>query len=741
MSSKPHDPAAVAGAPGGRQLDMREILRAVWAYKWLVLVLCLVVGAGATVFTVRQPKMYQATCSLEYDPNPPRPLGDAVDDVASQGSEFWGNREFYETQNRIIASRSIAERVVRQLELHHDPEFAGVPEERRAGWQGRTVEAAARDLQSRLVVDTVRGTRLVLIRVTDGNPERAAALANAVADVYVEKTMEDRLNSTVTALEWLHEQLDSLRGQLHEAEIALHDFKREHNVLSVSLEDRQNLVATEMQAFNEMLTKARSRRIELGARLRQLRRAEGENPEDFFAPNLENSAIDTLRAAVNEKLALRESLGVRYGENHESMQQNAREIAELRRQLQQEIDGQVRGAEREVAAAREVENGLRSALETANQAGLELNLQEIRYRRLDRNQENKAKLYQVVLERTTETDLTRMLQISHVRIVDRALQPRSHISPNVPLNIAGGVLLGLLLGLGLALALAFTDARIKSVEAVEELGLTIVGILPRIASPGAGRSKGRKARQPQSNTNFDTVVHTHPRSSMAEACRSLRTNLTFLAAEKPLRTLLVTSPSPAEGKTTVAINLAIALAQGGKRVLLVDSDLRRPRLHKTFRIRTGTGLTSMLVGGENASKAVASTDIPGLSVLPCGPIPPNPAELLLGSRFGELLEELQNSYDTVIFDSPPLGPVTDATVIGPQVDGVLVVLRAGQTHRKAVMVALRQLRDVSARIVGGVLNGIDTSDGRYGYAGYYYYQQYYGTDDNEPEEPRLVSSA
>ena len=224
MDKKGHDPAdAVVHGDGSEgRLDPRDVLVALWRRRWWVLLCTVVVGLSVAAWTLRQERVYEAACTIEYDPNPARPLGEEIQDVTNPGAEYWMNREFYETQNRIIASRAIAERVVRQLSLHRDPTFIGVPTDERDGWDGTDVDEATTLLLSRLTVETVSDTRLVQIKVEDWDPERAASLANAIADSYVEKTIEDRMGSTVRALEWLHEQLDTLRQQLDESEIALH---------------------------------------------------------------------------------------------------------------------------------------------------------------------------------------------------------------------------------------------------------------------------------------------------------------------------------------------------------------------------------------------------------------------------------------------------------------------------------------------------------------------------------------
>lgn len=779
MSIQIQRPAGGA-APRASAVDFRQYLQLLWSYRWLILGTTVLVGTAVALWTMRQPKVYSASSTIEYDPSPTSPLGREVEDVASPVGSYWSTREFFATQNRIIGSRAVAERVVRDLELHRDPSFfylesfdgsesggavgraitflkglvGNAPAETPTPSE-RTVEAAARVLQARLQISPLEETRIVRISVTDRDPERAATLANAVAEAYIAKTLEDRMGSTVSALEWLGTQLDTLRSQLDNSELALHRFKEEHNVLSVSMEDRQNLVASDIEHFNEALTKARTRRIELQARAVRIRTiADGDEPEEAAAAFPDNDSLSRLRDQLREKLAAQEGLRPRYGPQHQRMQQLDSEVNDLRRQLREEINGLLRAADADLREVSRVESGFRQALDEAHSAGLELNLREIEYSRLNRARENNAKLYDLVLQRTTETDLTRMLRTTHARMLDRALRPGAPVSPRFLTNVAGGVGGGAILGLALAFLLSRLDRRLKSVAEVEAMGLTILGILPRIdegdeAQPQYARRRKREngRRRPPSATGVevtrDLFVHSHPMSAAAECCRTIRTNLTFISAADPIRALVVTSASPREGKTTVTTNVAISLAQSGKRVLMVDTDLRRPRIHRAFKISGARGVTSVIVGEERLEDVTVETSIPNLDVLPCGPIPPNPSELLHSQRFAKLVERALELYDRVIFDSPPLGAVTDAAVLAPQVDGALLVIKAHATTRDAIESALRQLADVGANVVGGVLNDMDPR--RKGYQGgdyYYYYRRdgYYasedgGDDDSGPDAP------
>jgi capsular exopolysaccharide synthesis family protein len=446
-----------------------------------------------------------------------------------------------------------------------------------------------------------------------------------------------------------------------------------------------------------------------------------------------------MRASYFERERERATVALRYGNGHPEIQSLDTEINRLRGQIAAEVEALAKGARAELKVARELEAGMRTAQAQANAAGLELSVQEITHRRLQRERDNASRLYGTILERSAETDLARALDVQFVRVLDRALKPTFSVEPRLRNNLVAGSVLGFVLGIGLAFLMSMLDRTLRSAEDVEALGITVLGILPRIAGGAPpsggryGRNKKRRGRDAEPVDNADLIVHTHPKSAVAECCRTVRTNITFMSADRPQRALVVTSPSPREGKTTVTLSLAISLSQSGKRVLVVDTDLRRPRIHKALGAPQGRGVTTILVGEHSVAEAVQQTEVPGLDVLTSGPIPPNPSELLHTSQFGELIGELTSRYDCVLFDSPPLQAVTDAAVIAPQVDGTIVVVHGQRTTRDALSASLRQLRDVGAALTGCVVNSVDLAAHRYGYqyGNYYYYHQggYYGTDE------------
>lgn len=707
-----------------------------WRYKLVIPAVAALVVAGAVFWTMRQPKIYEAVATLEYDPRPAQPLGNKLDDQAVTGA-LWDTQEFYETQNFILRSRSVAERVVRKLMLHRDRDFLSQIE----GFKGKDsvpVETATTLLMKAIQIEQVRDTRVVRIRAQDQSPDRAQLIANAISDGYIEKSLEDRLGTSSRAMEWLGSQMDNLKRELESSEIALYKFREAHHSLSASLDERRKIIASQLQSYTHAMTEIRGRRVQIEARLSVLKELLSANPEQdplaLMAGSIGSDvAVSALRVKYRETNAELLRLSVLYGEAHPQVRaaQAARDsvLAALQaqvRSLYAEIEAELREQER-------AERGIQVALDEVNKQGLALSLQEIDYTRLERERKSKSELFDVVMERAAQTDLTRAMRVATGRAVDSAIRPSVPVSPRVRLIIIFAIVIGLTLGVVSALGVSFLDNKVRGPADMEVRGATVLGVLPSVGAspmmPSYGRDKRRGRRL--ENKERDLIVHLEPRSTAAECCRTIRTNITFQSADRPLRTLAVTSAMPKDGKTTIAISIATTLAQSGRRVLLVDTDMRKPRLHRVFKLATGAGITSVLAGEATIDEVVRATDIPGVTVMQCGPLPPNPSELLHTRRFADVIQETREKYDVVIFDTPPLGAVTDPAVISTQVDGTIMVVRSGATTRNGVDAALRQLHSVSARLVGIVLNGVDLTDSNYG--SYYAYYRGYYEDEGGPD--------
>jgi capsular exopolysaccharide synthesis family protein len=464
---------------------------------------------------------------------------------------------------------------------------------------------------------------------------------------------------------------------------------------------------------------------------------EASDPADLPAEELmESDVLQRLRERyVEAQSHLESSRASGKGDEHPETKALSATVQESRkaillevRNIQREVDSNWEGLNREV-------EGVDALLEDAKKRALELNLLEIEYKRLVRDKDTNERLFGIVTERTKESDLTRALRVNNIRVAERPLIPGQPISPVVPLNIGLGGVAGLLLGVILAIGREQLDRSIKTPEDLEEThGLVFLGLLP--STEMGGKDKRGKPIPANPLVTPELIVHYEPVSGTAEAARALRTNILYMSPDRPYQTLLVTSAGPSEGKTTVASCIAVAMAHAGNRVVLLDCDMRRPRVHKVFGLRNDLGVTTALVDPSTVDDIVHETVVPNMSVICTGPIPPNPSELLHSESFARLLNELKSRFDRIIIDSPPIVPVTDAAILATQVDGTILIVRAQKTSRDLVRRAKRALSDVGAHMVGAVLNAVELDRPEYGYYRYQYYRREgsYGADAPETEE-------
>jgi polysaccharide biosynthesis transport protein len=713
---------------GGGQAVIWQTIRKNWV---TALVTALAVILAVTFYTLGQTKIYQAAATIQFDPNPARPLGGKVETVVDMGSSsYWDNHEYYETQFKIITSQRIATVVVGQLGLDHDAGFirnsppgtvpppTTVPE-----------ETAALILRGRLRVDALKDTRLAVVKLEDADPERARRVLTTVVETYVSMNLEDVHASTSQAVEWLQGQLDHLKTNLESSEMALHEYKEQKNILSVALDDQSNMLREEMKVLNDALTQVRTKREEISARRAELAKVAADDPSVLPSHELlQSGLLQEVRRAYVDALRDRDAhMRAGKGKNHPDVAAAQAKVDAARDAIMAEIKNVQGALDRDLSVINRQEGGLSGLFESARKRAFDLNLLEIEYNRLHRAKDNNEKLYALVQERTKESELTQLLRFNNIRIVDPPLHPGGPIRPQVPVNIGTGAFVGVLLGVAAALGRTMIDRSVKTPDDIEkEVGLTFVGLLPKVDDEVLGGGSYGKKRRGKLNLATlkypELIVHEYPMSGIAEAARTIRTNLLFMAPDRPFQTLLVTSAGPSEGKTTVACCIAVAMAQAGQRVVLIDCDLRRPRIHRIFGKDSKVGVTTALLQ-ESIDDVIFSTEVPNLSVIVAGPIPPNPAEILHSERFKRFLEKVQGKFDRVILDSPPVVPVTDGVILSTLVDGTILVVRAFKTTKDLARHALRALLDVGANVAGSVLNAVNLNRGEYKYSHYYYYRR------------------
>jgi succinoglycan biosynthesis transport protein ExoP len=761
-STGPENPPRTTLGPWpAPEIDLRTVALVLSRRRWVGIGVLLGALLAGLLVTLRAQRIYRSKAIVVIDTAAPEVLSNVreVYDLGSSG--YWAAKEYYETQYNVIRSRPVAQKAAGALglapkvladtiratgtedleaQVARDPLY-GLSENLREKVSMLGLgDARSRDqliaeledfdvakyIQKLVRVEPVKDSRLVAIVVEDTNPQRAARLANAVADAYIEFNLDQKVSATRSAADWLTDQMHELKEKLQKSELALLDFKKDNNIVSVSMEDRQTITSETLSQLNRSLSETVARRLALESKRDRLRAATKEDvdsdadAEDAPAERLEevlaNPVVQDLKKTYNALLQEQAELSERYTPEHPKLLAVARRLELVRRELGRELGNMLKAVDEEYETVLETEHRLTNAIEKVKAESLKLNAKEIDYSRLKHERDNNQALYDLVLKREKEADLTELLRVNNIRKLEAAEPVLEPVRPRVKINMLVAAFLGLFAAVIAAFAVDYLDNSIKSQDQIEQLlGLPFLGIIPAI--------KGDKAAQLANAAERDQFIVSHPRSSVAECCRAIRTNLLFMSHERPAARILVTSSGPQEGKSTAVVNLAMIMAQSGARTIVLDTDMRRPRLHKSFSLPNDRGITSVIMGEMKLHQAIRPTGIERLDVLTCGPIPPSPADLLHTESFRRIVSELSRDYQRIFLDSPPAAAVADALVLAGIVDGIVLVVQAHKTAWQAALEAKRRLVGVGGALFGVVLNDIDLDDKRQGY--YYHYYEYY----------------
>jgi len=549
------------------------------------------------------------------------------------------------------------------------------------------------------------------------SPEFAAAFANGLAKAYINENLESNLNAARDATVFLNERIAEQREALESSEQALQSYREQTG--AISLEDRQNIVVDRLAYLNTAVAQARTERIAKEAVYNQIREVRDDPAAlDTIPAVMASPFIQQLKTQLSELQRQKAQMEERLGARHPDMIKIGTELDTTERRLAAEVQKVVQALRNDYEAALANERSLNASLDQQRDEAQALNRMAIEYGVLERNSATNQVIFEGLLQRSKETDISGELKTTNVRIVDQAQVPQRPASPNKFGNLLIGLFGGTLLGIGLAFFFEYLDNRIKSPDEIKnDLGLSFLGLIPAV-----------KSATPSPLVTQDVPAH------FSEAFRGIRTNVLFSSADAGPRSVVVTSTTPGEGKTVVSSNLAMSLALAGQRVLLIDADMRRAKLHELFEMTQEPGLSNVLVGDGKTSEAVRRTAIPDLWVLPAGKHPPNPAELLGSKRFRDFLAALQQHFAWVVLDSPPVMAVTDASVLAHHVTGVVFVVGAEMTARGAAKTALEQLDGAKAKYIGGILNKVHIERDAYYYSRYYRrnYAYYYRSAANTP---------
>lgn len=578
-----------------------------------------------------------------------------------------------------------------------------------------------------------RDANVVVVRYQATDTVLVHEVPNVLARTFISRRQEVQKTEARSAVQFLLEQIDTITSQLAAAENALRAFREQEQV--VSLESEASAQVSRLADLQAQRNELDAERAALAKLLRDVRASADNDPAGpspfrrlvAFPSLLRNQAASELLRSITTVENERAELLKRHTFAHPDVQVLTERVKELEEQLRSITVTYLEGLTNHVAS-------LDATLARFGQQLERIPAKEVEYARLHRQTKVLEEIYLLLQTRLKEAEIAQAVEDPSVRVVDPAIRPSLPIKPRKSLNLALALMLGVMLGTGTAFLREYMDTTVHTREEIQAItGVPVLGVIPRIrrasdAANGKDRS-GTLTSQGPEGLSERLVAGRDPRNPVSEAYRSLRTNITFAQLDRPPKALVFTSPTPGDGKSTSAANLAVTLAQQGLKVLLVDADLRRGILHTVFDAPREPGLSNLLLNGGDFSATVHRIDL-GASVtldfLPTGTLPPNPAELLGSQRMHALVQRLEDCYDAILLDAPPLNLVTDAAVLGTNADGVLVIARAGQTDKAALAYAMEQLRTVRAPVLGVVLNDVDfRRDRRYGaYGGYYAY--YYG---------------
>lgn len=719
-------------------LDYLMILR---KHQWLVLFFLLAVVTIVSIATFRMQPVYEASARVEIGK-------ESMNILPFQGTDsydvYMDSENNIETQAKILQSETLALQTIVSSGLASQPEFGGRPGNPvkplmtpgSVANQQRPPSLGA--FLARLKVKRVPNSRLLDVTFESTDANLAARVVNAHVENYIDQNLRSRYEATTAASNFLKGQLNDLKGTVERSEDARIAYERQHKIWTI--DEKQNITTQKLAELNKELTEAQGERMRKEA-LYQLVRTGNVDAipgihESSILPELEKRRAD---ASAGYAEALNQ-----YGPNFPKVTRLQAQLKEMDQSILREKTSIANRVEAEYRAARQRELLLSGALDRQKTEANEMAESLVQYNILKRDAEANKQLYEGLLHKLKEAGISAGLRSSNIRVVDPAMVPSAPSRPQRGRNIMLAFLVGLVGGVGLALLREYLDNTVKTPDDVEMLArLPSLAVVPAFATLD-GRSRTRLLKSSSSDgtdVRVELVSHSMPQSQVSEAFRALRTALLLSQAEHPPQVILLTSALPREGKTTAAVNLAVTLAQLGDRTLLMDADLRKPGIGRALSLADGkyAGLTSYLAGVSSLELVtVPHPVITNLAAIPTGPIPPNPADLLSSRRLAEAIAVLRREYKFIVIDSPPVMAATDPVILSVLADGVLLVVRSGETPKDAFTRARDLLTGVKCRFLGVVLNAVDSNSPDYYYS-YRYYPYAYGKEKGKKSKPHAES--
>lgn len=717
-----------------REPHLYDYLLILRKHQWLILSFMLAVVTIVAIAAFRMQPVYVATARIEID-------RENANILPFQGADSYDymvdSENFLETQSKILTSETLALQTIRDNGLTARPEFSS------AGGSSEAVATGSLANQTRppelgqflgsLSVRRVPNSRLMDVSFESTDPRLAARLVNAHIATYVEQNFRSKYESTTRATSWLADQLSDFKVKVQKSEDARIAYERQNQIWT--LDDKQNMTTQRLADVNRQFTDAQSERL----RKESLFQFAKSGDLDAVPQVQSNAALTDLLKKRRDLTAEYEDALSQYGPNFPKVQRLQAQLKDINDNVEKEKQKILDVLESDYREASQREARLAQALDEQKAEANRMAEKLVEYNILKREAEANKTLYEGLMTKLKETAISAGLRSSNIRIVDPAMVPTSPARPAKAKNIVLAFLVGLVGGIGLALIREYLDNTVKTPDDIETLArLPSLAVVPQFAALNGSKRSGKLMGFSSNGQEkrIELVAQHLPKSQMSEAFRALRTSILLSQADHPPQVILVTSALPREGKTTAAANLAVTLAQLGDSTVLVDADLRKPGIGRLLNLGTGThaGLSSYLAGVSSLDLvSIPHPAIPNLVAIPTGPLPPNPADLLSSHKLADAITELRTKFKFIVIDSPPIMAATDAVILSVHADGVLLVVRSGETPKVAFTRTRDLLHSVKCRILGVVLNAVDSSAPDYYYS-YRYYPYSYGYGPQEAGE-------
>jgi polysaccharide biosynthesis transport protein len=730
-----------------REINLLEYWRIIEKRRWMIAAFALVVLASAAFKTFTATPIYTAKGTLLIEQEPNILTFQEILKIESFQDDY------YQTQYKLLQSYPLAERAVEKLGLAEKK--ARALNARPKNKNGRSVDpknpAFKRELAESMMraikVSPIRQTRLVDVAYSDPDPNAAADTVNALFNAFVDLNVEARYIAAEQASEFLANQIKTIKNEIEISQQQLQKYGAEKNI--VALSDKETTTIEKLAALNNALTEATIERVKKETYYNEVKNLSADNIPETVG----NQLIQRLRETYVGLSRDYQKKAETYKPDYPEMVRIKSELDTTRKALETETQRFIKGTYSDYLAALRREESLTDVFNRQKQEALQLDSNAIAYNSLKNEINNKKNLLESLMTRQSETGVSaqiRGLRTSNVRVVDPARVPIVPSSPNKRLNLLLALFLGLFGGIGLAFLVEYLDNSVKTSEDIQRYAkLPTLGIVPEFnpntfnKGYGYGHGHGHESRlkkkeKQEANPAGETaeasakaaneseikamelITYYAPESYFSENYRSIRTAFLLSSARPRRKAMIVSSPLPHEGKSAYASNFAVTLAQNNKKVLIMDADLRNPRQHRIFDVKNVRGLTNYLSGGSELESLIKKTEVPNLFLVNSGPVPPNPVELLGSEKMGQLLVRLEEVFDYVVIDSPPLLSVSDAFVVAPHADGVILIVWSGKTRRESLRLAKEKLDLMNVPTFGVVINRVNLKELGYNYSNYYY---------------------